>query len=369
MTCSHPCRSTCSRAQPAETPEVASAQAILDALPSHVAVLDQHGTVVGVSGAWRRFWESNGGNADTCGIGSNYLAACDNAPDDCADARAVAAGVRAVLTGQRQSFFHSYECNSPTQRRWFQLRVSRLDWPGPPRTMVVHESITEASCDAETRQKRLTDAAHASRLCLIGRTAVELVHELTQPLAAMRNYANGSLRRLAGASTPEQFREPFNLILREIERAEGIVLRARGFAAKQRTDRTLIDLDNLVHETVSLWQPHLRSLGVRAVISAPASRVAARTPVTVSANRGQIEQVLVNALCNAADASGEAPDQSIFVRVRSDAATGTAVIEVEDSGSGLSPQSLARLFELQSAASSLTVVEGTSLTLGMMGPS
>jgi signal transduction histidine kinase len=339
MTCSHPCRSKCSRAQPAETPEVASAQAILEALPSHVAIIDETGTVVGVSGAWRRFWEANGGNADTCGIGSNYLTACDNAPDDCEDARAVASGIRTVLTGAQPDFFHSYECSAPTQRRWFQLRVKRLDWPGPVRAMVVHQSITETVVAAEHRQQRLTEAAHASRLCLIGRTAVELVHELTQPLAAMRNYANGSLRRLSNDSEPEELREAFSVILREIERAEGIIRRARGFAGKQHSERAVVDLDALVREAVSLWQPHLRSFGCRAVIASTRSP----RPGRVLADRGQIEQILVNALCNAADASAQAAEKTIHVGVATDA--DHAVIEVRDSGSGLSQESQSRLFE------------------------
>ncbi len=68
-------------------------QATLDALSAHIAVLDDRGTIVAVNAAWRRFARANGYAGDGCGLGADYLAACDAATGaDAPEAAAVASG-------------------------------------------------------------------------------------------------------------------------------------------------------------------------------------------------------------------------------------------------------------------------------------
>lgn len=342
MPCSTPCRAGCKSARTTDAPSGDLTQAVLEALPSHVAVLDHEGTVVGISGAWRRFWECNGGGPTACGIGSNYLHVCDAAAPDCEDARAVAHGLRAVISGGQTDFFHAYECDSPQQRRWYQLRISRLAWTGPARVLVVHESISEASINAEFKQRRIMEAAQTSRLCLVGRTAVELVHEITQPLAAMRNYAGGSLRRLSDGTSPAELKEALSVILAEAERAESIVRSVRNFAGKRAAERSVFDLRALASHTAALWKSHLRSLGSRlALLPAPDA-----SPVLIEADRVQIEQIIVNALCNAADAAASnVPAREGLIELRISTQGARAVLEVTDSGPGIPPGTNSHLFE------------------------
>ena len=119
-------------------------QSTLDALTSHIAVLDQEGTIVAVNRIWQRFSEENGGSATSCGIGSNYIDSCAQASGLWSDeASLVAEGIRAVAAGEQQMFSVEYPCHSPGTERWFVVRVTRLDWDGPTRVVVAHENITE----------------------------------------------------------------------------------------------------------------------------------------------------------------------------------------------------------------------------------
>jgi diguanylate cyclase (GGDEF)-like protein len=117
-------------------------RAALDSLTAHVALLDEHGTILAVNQAWRQFAANNDqAHPDAC-IGVNYLGICDVAKAQDSQSAAIIAGIRAVLDGQLSEFFTSYPCHSPNQERWFMLRVTPFQGPGPVRLVVAHENIT-----------------------------------------------------------------------------------------------------------------------------------------------------------------------------------------------------------------------------------
>ena len=115
-----------------------------DALPSHVAVLDQNGKILTVNRAWERFRDANGGNPNRCGIGTNYLAACEQATGAFGkQAWSVALGIRRVMSGDAPDFHLEYPCHSAEEQRWFTLRVTPFVGQGPAQVVVAHENITE----------------------------------------------------------------------------------------------------------------------------------------------------------------------------------------------------------------------------------
>lgn len=119
-------------------------QSALDALSAHIAILNDSGTIIGVNAAWRRFADENNFNDSTYGIGTNYLAVCDRAAErKSADAPQVAKGIREVITRRRDEYSLEYPCHSPTERRWFVVRVSRFDWYGETRVIVAHQNVSE----------------------------------------------------------------------------------------------------------------------------------------------------------------------------------------------------------------------------------
>jgi two-component system CheB/CheR fusion protein len=124
-------------------------QAIIDALPEHVAVLDPTGTIIMVNAAWTRFALANGGiQGSAMGVGTNYLEVCaygtnvddGHNPDAQASVTAftddrgsplsAARGIRGVLGGELAHFTLEYPCHSPTEQRWFVMNVAPVRHPG-----------------------------------------------------------------------------------------------------------------------------------------------------------------------------------------------------------------------------------------------
>jgi PAS domain S-box-containing protein len=130
------------------------AQSTIDALYSHVCVLNETGTIIAVNQAWKDFAEANpktdsdgmwsGIPASKCGIGANYLEVCDAAVGpDSVEATAVAAGIRAVLEGGREHYSVEYPCHGANERRWFISRVTRFLTNQLPRILIEHINISE----------------------------------------------------------------------------------------------------------------------------------------------------------------------------------------------------------------------------------
>jgi PAS domain S-box-containing protein len=134
-------------------------QSALDALSAHVAILDETGTITGVNAAWRRYADENGFNDQSYGLGSNYLAVCDaSAGINTPDAVKVGDGIRAVMNKQIPEFYLEYPCHSPTEKRWYVVRVTRFEWYNTAHVIVAHQSITElkhVQLELEENQKRL----------------------------------------------------------------------------------------------------------------------------------------------------------------------------------------------------------------------
>ena len=165
-------------------------QGTLDSLSAHIAILDEKGEITTTNAAWRAFAEANGADPKTVLEGANYLRACDSATEAASEyAAAFAEGIRAVLSGRRESFALEYPCHSPTERRWFVGRVTRFSDAGPPRAVVAHENTTarrlaeEALRDQKVQLETiLGQAADAIAVCDEGGTFT---------------FANAAARRIA----------------------------------------------------------------------------------------------------------------------------------------------------------------------------
>ena len=139
-------------------------QSTLNALTSHIAILDEHGTIIEVNAAWDRFASDNDFRGSHRGVGDNYLRLCDSASGRFyEEAVLVAAGIREVMAGQKNEFHLEYPCHGPQEQRWFVVRVTRFGGGGPLRVVVAHENISErkqaedALRDSEERFRQLAE--------------------------------------------------------------------------------------------------------------------------------------------------------------------------------------------------------------------
>jgi transcriptional regulator with PAS, ATPase and Fis domain len=132
---------------------------VIDALPLNLAILDPCGTIIRVNSAWRRFANANGFAGPEYGLGMNYLEVCDRASTTCAEAKVAADGIRAVAERRRDDFFQEYSCHSSTEKRWFQMCVTRFRDRHAERLLLVHQPITEIELAQEELKGALEEIA------------------------------------------------------------------------------------------------------------------------------------------------------------------------------------------------------------------
>jgi diguanylate cyclase (GGDEF)-like protein len=134
------------------------ARGLLDALDAPTCAVGADGRIVAVNEAWHTFMTANGGDPRTCGLGTSYLAACDDVALDDTDAETaakVAAGLQDVLAGREQRYQLSYPCHSPDAERWFSVRITPAEVGGTGGGVISHVDVT----DMHTAQRALSHQA------------------------------------------------------------------------------------------------------------------------------------------------------------------------------------------------------------------
>jgi PAS domain S-box-containing protein len=180
------------RAEQALTEAERFARSTLDALQTHIAILDDRGVILAVNRAWREFARANGARTDV-GVGANYLDVCDGAAGHCSEeAAGTAAGIRFVIRGEGEDFALEYRCHSSSEKRWFLARATRVAGDGPIRVVISHENITDAKLAAEERQKFVSLVENSSDY--IGMGAGGLTGEIL--------YLNPAAHELVGFDEP-----------------------------------------------------------------------------------------------------------------------------------------------------------------------
>ncbi|MFM9858029.1 diguanylate cyclase [Pseudoxanthobacter sp. M-2] len=123
------------------------AVAVIDALTSHICVVDRDGVIVAVNQTWKDFTAANSNGKTIDHIGVSYLDVCRSSTGLAAlEAPEFLKGLRAVLRGDDELFQIEYPCHSPTELRWFLARVSplrRRDSPVTEGAVVSHMNITD----------------------------------------------------------------------------------------------------------------------------------------------------------------------------------------------------------------------------------
>jgi two-component system C4-dicarboxylate transport sensor histidine kinase DctB len=175
--------------------------------------------------------------------------------------------------------------------------------------------------------------AQSSKLAVLGEMSAAVSHELNQPLAAMKTYLAGA-RLLLQRRKGEEALASFQRIDDLIDRMGAITRQLKSYARKGGEAFAPVDFKACIGEALSMMEPQLKPRRVRIVRALP------RAPVMVLADRIRLEQVIINLLRNALDATRDTPDPIIELTL---AAGDAAVLTVADNGPGITD--LDKLFE------------------------
>src|SRR3989442_9521416 len=203
----------------------------------------------------------------------------------------------------------------------------------------VARDITERQRTEEALRQAQAELAHVARLTTLGELTASIAHEINQPLGAMVNSANACVRWLA-AQNLERARQSAVRIVADGQRTADPIPRIRALAKNAPAHKDWLDLNATIRDVLALARSEVHRHGV--VVE---THLAAAVP-RIRGDRIQLQQVLLNLLMNALEALSGVGDGSREVVVRSDpdAAPGV-LVAVCDSGPGLDPQRLDRLFE------------------------
>ncbi|MFE8071912.1 response regulator [Marinobacteraceae bacterium S3BR75-40.1] len=214
--------------------------------------------------------------------------------------------------------------------------------------VVVFEDITaEIQQEAELEEaRRLVDVqreqlAHASRLSTMGEMAAGFAHEVNQPLTAIANYARVACRMLEKENQDcPRVKETLQKIDAQAHRASEVIRRIRGFVRKPASGKECIDLGELLTETCRFAEVDAHNNAIEIRLELP------ETLPEVKADPIQVQQVALNLIRNALEASARCadPEQPVIVSAEVADNGSTVRVAVLDRGCGLPEDAEERLF-------------------------
>ena len=389
------------------------ARATVDALATHIAILDVSGEILSTNRTWHDFSTTYGAAAKLIcadsdgGSRANYLALCDAlAGKHDADATALAAGIRAVAAGQRDEFGMEYEwwstpANSASgkqpdgtwatpedqaNRRWFAARVTRfrgdagigvtgrggaggkpnrslsvLPLAGTAWLVVSHEDVTARKLTEEElhKAKEAAEMANHAKSAFLANTS----HEIRTPMTAIMGYAE---ILLDPNQTPEERYNCCRTIRRNGEHLLAIINDILDLskieAQKVTVEKLACDLPQLVADVVGLTRPWAMKKGLSFDIVF--DRI---IPKQIQTDPLRAKQVLVNLVNNAIKFTpvGKAGTVRIYVEREITYFGHVIRFHISDTGIGMTPEQMGKLFQpfTQADASTTRKFGGTGLGL------
>jgi PAS domain S-box-containing protein len=201
--------------------------------------------------------------------------------------------------------------------------------------------VTERKRAEEALREAQADFAHVTRVTTMGELTASIAHEVNQPLAAVITNGNAGLRWLA-ADPPilDEALECLRRIIRDGNRASDVIARLRALVKKSALAKARLDLSETIQEVLAMIDPEAR----RHRVSVRTNLAAGLPPVR--GDRLQVQQVILNLVMNGIEAMYPVTDRTREVCIWSQRhEADTVLVAVQDTGIGLDPKNMARLFD------------------------
>ena len=213
-----------------------------------------------------------------------------------------------------------------------------------PATQVIVRDISDRKRSQAEAREHQAQLAHVMRVHTMGRMVSELAHEINQPLYAIANYASACREVLADTpaqppALPPEMSHWVEQIAEQANRAGEIIRQVSEFVRKERPRRAAINLNDVLRDIVRLLELDARGHETQIQLALYP------TPVMVTMDRVQIEQVVVNLVVNAIEAMDQIDVGQRLVTIIVGIDEGRATVSVRDRGCGMQTDSASRLFE------------------------
>ncbi len=370
-------------AQDALADSLKRVQSILDALHANICMLDRQGNIVFVNHAWRVFAKANGADLAKIDVGAHYFEVCESVQgNDRVAAMAVVEGIRAVMSGERDSYNCEYPCHSPEEERWFVVSATPIKEAGKACDWVVvaHEDITErkraeqallqSNRELRAATARANDLAAEAKAANEAKSAflANMSHEIRTPLNAVLGF--GRILERDTSLTPRQT-EMLHTIVSSgqhlLNLVNDILDMSRIEAGRLELNPADFYLHDMLDEIEMVFRAPAHAKQLQLLLERDES-----VPRYVHADAGKLRQVLTNLLSNAIKFTRAG---GVTVRVWCETAPDEfggdpdalrLVVEVEDSGMGIAEEVLECIFEpFQQSGASGTARNAAGTGLGL----
>lgn len=204
----------------------------------------------------------------------------------------------------------------------------------------ITRDLSERKQTENVVQAARSELARMARVTTVGELTASVAHEINQPLAAIVNNANACTRMLANQSPDiEELREAIADIAQSATRASEIVSHTRAFFKKTTQDKAQIDLNQIIHEVLSLTAAEAEKNHV-----AVQTELATGLPPVLGA-RVELQQVVLNLVMNGIEAMTSVKEERKLHISSQPQEPGKVLVTVQDSGGGLDPQHAVHIFD------------------------
>jgi len=194
----------------------------------------------------------------------------------------------------------------------------------------------EKAADRKIEEQR-EELLHVTRVGKLAEFVSSLAHEISQPLTAIHSYAQAAQRMLADREP--QLQEILQHIINDNQRAAAVILRLRALLKKSKPTFETLDINAVINDTISLIITHIT---VRHKIIK--CELDGKLP-PIKGDRIQLQQVLLNLVSNSLEAMDAGGADSCEMTIKSSRKNArTILVEVTDSGSGISAKNMKKLF-------------------------
>ena len=206
--------------------------------------------------------------------------------------------------------------------------------------LVISRDLTEHVVALEDLREAQMDLAHANRVATMGQLTASIAHEVNQPIAAAVTYAQAALRWLeARPPDLEEVRQALGSIVKDANRAGDVIGRIRELVKKAPLRKDRVDMNEAIREVIELTRGEAAKERVSLQIA-----LGGDLPL-IEGDRVQLQQVVLNLIINGVQAMGAIEEGSRELSVTTARVQREGVlVAVKDSGPGVAPANVERLF-------------------------